>query len=64
MPPILYCRVPGCETFDFAQGSEDYKYSFGAQDRLSPSFIVDRKSLRLTLRKLRRKLRSFAMKRG
>jgi CelD/BcsL family acetyltransferase involved in cellulose biosynthesis len=59
---IKYAIDHGCKVYDFTQGNEMYKFSFGAVERFSPSIILTRKAhktVRLILKKVREKLRNI-----
>lgn len=55
---IKYAIDNGCEVYDFTQGNEDYKFSFGAVERFSPSIIMTHRTLRIALREVRDRLES------
>ena len=54
---IRYAIENGFQVFDFLRGAEDYKLSFGAEELFNTDVVVTRKSLRVTARKLARRLR-------
>jgi len=55
---IRYAIEHGYEVFDFTRGNEDYKFSFGAVERFSPSVAVARKGLPVTARRFVRRLQA------
>ena len=54
---IRFAIEHGYRTFDFTQGSEAYKFSFGAVARVSPSIAIARKGLRAASIRMARRLR-------
>lgn len=55
---IRYAIEHGYQIFDFTRGNEDYKFSFGAVERFSPSIAIARQGLPATARKFVRRLQS------
>ena len=55
---IRYAIEQGYQIFDFTRGNEDYKFSFGAVERFSPSLAIARQGLPVTARKFVRRLQS------
>jgi CelD/BcsL family acetyltransferase involved in cellulose biosynthesis len=53
---IRYAIEHGYQIFDFTRGNEDYKFSFGAVERFSPSIAIARQGLTVTARKFVRRL--------
>lgn len=53
---IRYAIENGCNIYDFTRGKEDYKLYLGSIERFAYNVSITRKSLRLTVRKLRRKI--------
>jgi CelD/BcsL family acetyltransferase involved in cellulose biosynthesis len=56
---IQYAIENGYHTFDFTRGNEDYKFSFGAVERFSPSIAIARKGFLLTASRLLRRLHRY-----
>jgi CelD/BcsL family acetyltransferase involved in cellulose biosynthesis len=60
---IRYAIEHGYRIFDFTRGNEDYKFSFGAVERFSPSVAIARKGFPATARKFVRRLQTSWLKR-
>lgn len=59
----IRCAIEnGCNIYDFTRGSEDYKFSFGSIERFNQNVVITRKSLRLTVRKLRQQASNIKKK--
>lgn len=54
---IQYAIENGFREFDFLRGDESYKLSFGAKERFNTNVTITRQSLRLTAKKLLKRVR-------
>jgi CelD/BcsL family acetyltransferase involved in cellulose biosynthesis len=55
---IRYAIENRFQVYDLLRGAERYKFSFGAIERFNTDVTITRKSLRSTMKKLIRRLRS------
>ena len=53
---VRYAIENGFSIFDFGRGDEDFKYELGAQRRMNTHVIIVRKTLRITLSRLKRRI--------
>jgi CelD/BcsL family acetyltransferase involved in cellulose biosynthesis len=56
---IRYAIEQGYRIFDFTRGNEDYKFSFGAVERFSPSIAIARTGFQVSARRFVRQLRGY-----
>lgn len=56
---IRYAIEHGYRIFDFTRGNEDYKFSFGAVERFSPSIAIARTGFPVTARRFVRRLQRY-----